>query len=136
MNTVFAKDSVFMRGLDMVANAAVLTLLTAVCSIPLVTIGAALSASYEAAWAAKGLAVNGTLRKLSDGYFTQRATVRWHIAVYDFGCSYHSSHRNRTNSGQSAMASQRIVSIADTGLRHSGTTANTTVRTCTKTLCK
>ena len=27
-----------------------------------------------------GLAVNGTLRKLSDGYFTQRATVRWHIA--------------------------------------------------------
>lgn len=37
----------------MVANAAVLTLLTAVCSIPLVTIGAALSASYEAAWAAK-----------------------------------------------------------------------------------
>ena len=42
-----------MRGLDMVANAAVLTLLTAVCSIPLVTIGAALSASYEAAWAAK-----------------------------------------------------------------------------------
>ena len=162
-----------MRGLDMVANAAVLTLLTAVCSIPLVTIGAALSASYEAAWAAKegrgyllrtyfsafkrnfpvataiwsvlaamahhhglGLAVNGTLRKLSDGYFTQRATVRWHIAVYDFGCSYHSSHRNRTNSGQSAMASQRIVSIADTGLRHSGTTANTTVRTCTKTLCK
>ena len=53
MNTVFAKDSVFMRGLDMVANAAVLTLLTAVCSIPLVTIGAALSASYEAAWAAK-----------------------------------------------------------------------------------
>lgn len=28
-----------MRGLDMVANAAVLTLLTAVCSIPLVTIG-------------------------------------------------------------------------------------------------
>lgn len=189
-----------MRGLDMVANAAVLTLLTAVCSIPLVTIGAALSASYEAAWAAKEgrgyllrtyfsafkrnfpvataiwsvLAATGlwlialwlfttsmaamivkimltllwliimvwawplTARFENSVMATLRnaATVRWHIARLRLWLLLSFSHRNRTNSGQSAMASQRIVSIADTGLRHSGTTANTTVRTCTKTLCK
>ena len=50
MRAVFARDSAFMHGLDMVANAAVLTLLTVACSLPLVTIGAALTASYETAW--------------------------------------------------------------------------------------
>ena len=181
----------------MVANAAVLTLLTAVCSIPLVTIGAALSASYEAAWATKEgrgyllrtyfsafkrnfpvataiwsvLAATGLMLIALWLFTTSMAamivkimlTLLWLIIMVwawpltarfensvmatlrnallfggtsPFGCSYHSSHRNRTNSGQSAMASQRIVSIADTGLRHSGTTANTAVRTCTKTLCK